>query len=211
MPPANTRFARYLIPLAVLFHLVGLLGILFADRGLFSILTPFHLLLMGLLLAASFASQFKGFISWALMAYIIGFGAEWLGVHTGLLFGNYHYESGLGLKFLDVPIVIGLNWLIVITGAVAVAQRITTNLLLVCLLAGLIATGYDFILEPVAQKLRYWQWTDGRIPAWNYICWGMLSASLAARLLLDNLKTTAFSLWLFVIQLIFFLILRIAL
>ena len=30
---------------------------------------------------------------------------------------------------------------------------------------------YDYILEPVAIKLDYWQWTEGQIPVYNFICW----------------------------------------
>ena len=42
--------------------------------------------------------------------------AAWLvevqGVRTGLIFGSYSYGNTLGLKLADVPITIGLNWII---------------------------------------------------------------------------------------------------
>ena len=35
------------------------------------------------------------------------------GANTGLIFGNYTYGNILGMKVLGVPLIIGLNWFIV--------------------------------------------------------------------------------------------------
>ena len=47
------------------------------------------------------------------------------------------------------------------------------------LLAGLICTAYDFILEPFATTTKhYWVWTEGTVPVLNYVAWFVLSALL---------------------------------
>ena len=38
--------------------------------------------------------------------------AEILGVNYGLIFGKYDYGDNLGLKLLGVPLLIGLNWVV---------------------------------------------------------------------------------------------------
>jgi len=40
----------------------------------------------------------------------VGFGVEVLGVKTELIFGSYHYGESLGYKWLSVPLLIGVNW-----------------------------------------------------------------------------------------------------
>jgi putative membrane protein len=51
-----------------------------------------------------------------------------LGVHTGILFGNYKYGNALGLKLNDVPILIGINWFIVVYACGMSALQLRTFL-----------------------------------------------------------------------------------
>jgi len=41
---------------------------------------------------------------------IIGFLIEVIGVKTGYIFGRYYYGQSLGYHLLSVPLLIGLNW-----------------------------------------------------------------------------------------------------
>ncbi len=202
---------RILIAVAVLFHIIGFTGIGILHNGLISSATPFHLLLMAGLLLASYSSDIKPFAKWAAIAYLIGFVAEAAGVHTGLVFGHYSYGTVLGPKLSGVPLLIGMNWVVVLIGAIAVASKISDKPLQQSLIAAAVATGYDWVMEPVAVKLGYWQWQGGVIPLYNYLCWLLISLQIA--LLANKMKITAnnFSLWLFLIQLVFFILLRIVL
>jgi putative membrane protein len=57
--------------------------------------------------------------------------------------------------------------------------------LIVSILAGILATVFDWIMEPVAIHLDYWQWTGGDIPFQNYAAW-FLIATMAAFLLIQT-------------------------
>ncbi len=200
-----------LITIAVIFHLIGFVGIGVLHNGLVSSLTPFHLLLMFGLLLLSYKDDFKAFIGWAGIAYLVGFTAEATGVHTGLLFGEYSYGNALGFKLAEVPPLIGINWILVMAGAFVIASKVYTDPLKNSLLAATIATAYDWVLEPVAIKLGYWQWEGGYIPAYNYVCWFGVSFLIARHANRLKLPANKFSFWLFVIQLLFFILLRIVL
>lgn len=206
-----TTKARLLIAVAVLFHIIGFTGIGILHNGLISSATPFHLLLMAGLLLASYSNEIKQFAKWAAIAYLIGFVAEAAGVHTGLVFGHYSYGTVLGPKLSGVPLLIGMNWVVVLIGAIAVASKISDKPLQQSLIAAAVATAYDWVMEPVAVKLGYWQWQNGVIPMYNYLCWFIISLRIA--LLANKMKITAnnFSLWLFLVQLVFFILLRIVL
>ena len=95
----------------ILFHLVGFLGFFFGYKELFTSLIPFHLLLMLLLLVWSYESFNSRF---AVLIYCLGFGIEYLGVHTGLIFGSYQYGDALGYKLASIPLLIGVNWVLLI-------------------------------------------------------------------------------------------------
>lgn len=100
---------------------------------------------------------------------------ESIGTQTGLIFGSYIYGNTLGLKVFEVPLLIGTNWVIVILGTTYLASKIVKNKFLIAFYAGIIAVVFDFLLEPVAIILDYWNWEDGIIPMQNYIAWFVIT------------------------------------
>ena len=46
-----------------------------------------------------------------IVIYLIGVLAEVLGVRYNMIFGNYYYGNSLGPQVLEVPLIIGFNWL----------------------------------------------------------------------------------------------------
>ena len=104
-----------------------------------------------------------------------GFIIEWIGVNTGILFGDYRYQSALGLKILDIPVVIGLNWYCVVLASVSISNHLNTNVFLKALIAGILCTFLDVLIEPVAIKYGFWTWNSGNIPLLNYLCWFIFS------------------------------------
>ena len=97
-------------------YLVGVFGsILPAYRTLFLSLTPLTLLLSFCAIVFTLSTPTKPTLTFLLFSGLVGFIAELIGVNTGLLFGNYQYEANLGLKMAGVPVIIAINWAIVLS------------------------------------------------------------------------------------------------
>lgn len=213
--------------IAVLFHVIGLMGILFFDRQLFVSLTPFNLLLSAGLLIYTQAEKNLSFFLFVVVCFVVGFTVEYIGVNHQLLFGEYEYMGAMGEQWQRVPLVIGVNWFIMIYCCGVSIQlflnmmwnklkdadqpaRKNVGFIAVILDAALLATFFDWVMEPVAVKLGWWKWLgDGSIPLLNYISWFGISALLLLlfRLLSFN-KQNQFAVNLLLIQFMFFLILR---
>lgn len=213
--------------IAVLFHVIGLTGILFFDRQLFVSLTPFNLLLSAGLLIYTQAEKNLSFFLFVVACFVVGFTVEYIGVNHQLLFGEYEYLNAMGEQWQRVPLVIGVNWFIMMYCCGVSIQlflnrmwnklkdadqpvRKNVGFIAVILDAALLATFFDWVMEPVAVKLGWWKWLgDGSIPLLNYISWFGISALLLLlfRLLSFN-KQNQFAVNLLLIQFMFFLILR---
>jgi putative membrane protein len=114
------------------------------------------------------------------LSFLIGMAAEWVGVHTGLLFGNYHYGSVLGPKILAVPFIIGMNWAMLSIISAALIEKLNLKAWLEILIAALLMVFLDFLMEPVAMKLHFWSWKNQEIPLYNYVCWLAISILIQA-------------------------------
>ena len=211
--------------IAILFHTIGLLGILFFDQALFASMTALNLLLMSILLIYTQRDHTKGFWIFFIAAFIIGFGAEMIGTSTGLIFGNYSYGNVLGPAWNNVPLIIGINWFMVIY-CCGVSMYTLLNNLIMKVSGGLppprpglqllslvidgatMAVILDYLIEPVAIKLGFWQW-NGDIPLYNYVSWFIISCILLLMFhLLKFNKQNKFAVNLLLIQVMFFLLLR---
>jgi uncharacterized membrane protein len=137
-------------------------------------LTPLNLLLTTIVLLLFHRNWNLPFVLSAFAAIVAGFGVEALGVHTGVIFGSYRYGETLGWQLVEVPLVIGLNWLLLVYTVSAVLNTIQ-NVLIFCLSGALIMTGLDVLMEPVAMRLDFWQWESGQIPLQNYLAWFVIS------------------------------------
>jgi len=157
----------------ILFHLVGFLGFFFGYKELFTSLIPFHLLLMLLLLVWSYNAFNSRF---ALLIYCLGFGIEYLGVHTGLIFGRYQYGDALGFKLANIPLLIGVNWVLLIFAAGSAIQYIPMKSVVIkSALAATLLVVLDTCIEPVAIRFDYWHWESVSIPLQNYVAWFLFS------------------------------------
>jgi bisanhydrobacterioruberin hydratase len=212
--------------IALLFHGCGLIGIL-SGNELFIKATPLNLLLTWALLIWTQPQKNKGFFFFFLVAFGTGMAVEIIGINTGMLFGDYVYGTVLGAGIKGVPWLIGINWFTTVF-CCAVLVRSWTNYLLAALGSKHIATGgwiivvtriadtallasfFDWVMEPIAIKLGFWRWLgDGSIPFFNYVCW--FGASLFIAVAFEKIpfrKDNQFAINLFLIQLMFFLLLR---
>lgn len=143
-------------------------------------LVPWHLLLMTVVIIYSHNQVNTKFLLFALLISVACFGAELMGVHTGLLFGNYSYGDTLGIKLFGVPLMIGVNWfLLIYATGVLMQQRSRVKSIYIRILAGaLLLVLLDVLIEPVAIRFNYWHWADNTIPLKNYGCWFLLGAAM---------------------------------
>ena len=190
-----------------LFHLSGLLGLLYIDKNLFASLTPLNLFISTTLLFVNQtnATRMKFFIVFAI--FFVGMIAEILGVQYGLIFGNYEYGNNLGLKLLGVPILIGFNWVVLTVICGSISSKIFKKSKVLSIILGItLMLLIDITLEPIAPVLDYWEFIGSKAPLQNYIGWGI--TSLITQTLYQyfyKTKEFIFSINLFIAQFLFFL------
>jgi putative membrane protein len=110
--------------------------------------------------------------------FLIGFFVEVLGVYSGLLFGEYHYGKTLGFQFLEVPLIIGVNWVLLVVSSFAVCSYFVSNSILKVVLSSSIMVLLDLMIEPVAIRLDFWHWQAEVIPLQNYLMWFLVALSM---------------------------------
>ena len=168
-----------LIIVALIFYSVGTIGILDQNnRDWFLSLTPFNLILSFVLLISATHPNRLGLISVLVISFVTGLIVEWIGVHTGLLFGDYFYGNNLGYKLFEVPLVIGINWGILVVCAGSVAHRFGLGSIPTIILGAALMTGLDVLIEPVAIKSDFWYWKNDLVPLYNFICWFIVAIPL---------------------------------
>jgi uncharacterized membrane protein len=158
--------------IVVALHLVGIIGLSLPEyRWLFLLLTPYQLLSSMILILVFHRGWNDAFPIFAAAAFWIGFGSELIGIHTGYLYGDYVYGASLGPKLWDVPLVIGVNWFILVYLTGAVFHKSIPNDYYAAFLGAVSMTALDYIMEPVAVALDFWSWKFEIIPAENYLGW----------------------------------------
>ena len=118
------------------------------------------------------------FFLFMFIAFVVGFGAEAIGVNSGYLFGDYAYGTNLGPKFLGVSIVIGILWGVLALASASLVNRFVSAMGLKIILSSLLMLGIDVLMEPVAIKSGFWSWREGSVPLFNYICWFLVALFL---------------------------------
>lgn len=106
---------------------------------------------------------------------LLGFLSEWIGVNTGLVFGDYWYGEALGPKIQGVPVLISLNWALLITAGLLTVASFLTHPVFTPLLASLLITGIDFLMEQCVSQLDYWYFNEGVAGLHNYLGWFLVS------------------------------------
>lgn len=215
--------------LALLFHVSGLIGILFSPyKEWFIQNTPVNLLVMAVLLFWNQQKINLHFLFFFSIAFTVGMTTEIIGVNTGLLFGNYSYGSVMGFKLGGVPLLIGLNWFIVIYCCIVImeqmhqwvkakyealgqpAMSVRLEHISIIIDGAMMAAFFDWMMEPAVVKLGFWQWHSASIPLFNYVCWLVIAALLigiSRKITIP--KRNDFAVHLLIIQSLFFLTLRI--
>lgn len=187
-----SRISYAVIALLIINQLVGIVGL--NNRTYFQIfenLSGINLLLSFLLVICFHSPINKNLILFCSLAFSIGMVAEIVGVNTGYLFGHYSYTGAFGPEICRVPVIIGINWILLsyVSANVIAAytsvnwQRITG--------ASILMVAIDLLLESFATRHHFWVWQNSFPPVKNYISWFFVSLFIQftfSKLLPDSLN-----------------------
>jgi|LakMenEpi03Aug12_release.lakeMendotaPanAssembly.Ray.scaffolds.fasta_scaffold423995_2 putative membrane protein len=158
-----------------LFHVSGIIGILIGYENWFVGLTPLNLLLcFGVVLWNIEPFSIKEMLI-LLIPFVIGFYAEYIGVHYGFLFGSYRYGDNLGYKLADIPLMIGINWALLIYASTGLSRYFSVNRYVRIVIASFLMVFLDFFMETTAPRFDFWVFKDGVAPLQNYIGWFLVA------------------------------------
>lgn len=195
-----------------IFYAVGIIGMLVPSLfPLFIKLVPFALILSFLALTVFHQNRInlKSLIVF-LVVYILAFAIEVFGVNTGSIFGEYIYGNSLGVKLFNTPIIIGLNWLLLVYITSSIFEGFKIHNLVKVILASLLMVSYDLILEQVAPRLDMWRFSDDIVPLQNYLAWFIISIFLHTLIKVFGIKTeNRLALIVLISQFVFFFVLAI--
>ena len=163
-------YKSYFLYFLILVYISGSIGFVI-NPSFFSPFTPYTLLLTCFVFLIHSPLANKKFIFAFFSIALLGFIIEVVGVKTGLIFGKYSYGNGLGYKFLNVPLVMSINWAMLICAGIIVVSRIFANKTTVLVVAALLVTLIDLLIEQVAPKLDFWQFEGGLPGLYNYLSW----------------------------------------
>ena len=202
--PSNTT-SKISVFIIWLFHLCGMVGISYGNKEFFLAFTPINLFISFVLLFVNQKQLESKELKSAFLIFFIGMISEILGVNYGLIFGDYVYLDNLGFKILGVPVLIGVNWIILtfITGSLS--SFIFKNKYVSILMGAILMIGLDLLIEPVAPLLGFWIFDLQKVPLQNYLGWfviGMITQALFQFKIAE--KELTFSTHLLIINAIFF-------
>jgi putative membrane protein len=169
---------RIAILFLVIIYAVGFVGI---GLGLMPDLvygTPVNLLISLVVVLFFDTHKAKSLLWFGLLVFILGYGIEVIGIQTGKIFGTYSYGDILGFKLWNTPLMIGINWLLlVITAGNLVDQIFSKNSqYLKIVIAATLMLFLDYLIEPVAIHWTMWVWENIEVPLQNYIAWWLIAA-----------------------------------
>lgn len=195
--------------LIILWYTGGIVGFLSpAIKPWFQQLTPVGMVLAAfVLLFYHEPKNLKSALAFAGIV-LITFIAELIGVNTQWLFGHYLYGPALGVQLWNTPVVIGLNWLVLVYGFSVLLKNQQSHWYYPLLGAGAM-TAFDFVMEPVANATGMWTWQGGIIPLRNYTDWFLLSALLFLALRMFKVEfNNRFAVLILLMQAVFFAVLN---
>jgi len=159
-------------------YTVGIIGVLIPIHPEFVRLTPINLFISLAIVLLFHPKWNQQSVFFLMLCYSVGLGAEIYGVQTGRLFGDYTYGPVLGPQVLATPLIIGINWIILAyCSGVAVNHLLERqHPVLKAFLASLLMVGIDVLIEPVAIRLGFWEWTGSSTPPLqNFLGWWLVA------------------------------------
>lgn len=189
-----------------LFQLSAIIGISVGHYHWFISKTPLNLVITAVLLIINFPIDNLKKILVASIFFVSSLFIEWIGVHFGFLFGVYEYGQNLGYKIDGVPLLIGINWAVLIVSTAAIADKLIQRVILKIIVGALLMVFIDFFIETSAPPFDFWIWELGTAPMRNYVAWFIISIALHFIYHRTRIKGDfVFSCHLYAAQLLFFI------
>ena len=151
------------------------------------IILPTGLLLLVLcILHAWKMFSLKSSLKMMLIGYVVAYILEEIGVHTGLIFGHYHFTRLMGPKIDVIPIALVCLWVtllyiafivtnLLIDGSPLPKRYDVKHLVFTSAVAALLVTTLDIEADPFATLNGWWVWEDGGsyfgVPYHNFVGW----------------------------------------
>ncbi|MDX9942971.1 MAG: carotenoid biosynthesis protein [Bacteroidales bacterium] len=197
--------------LLILYFSVGVIGLIWPlTAPLFTRLIPLTLLGSLAVLLAFHQKWLPGHIRVFALVAILGYLVELAGVATGLVFGEYQYHEALGFKLFGTPLIIGINWLLLIYAVYGIFEKHLLHPAIKIFAGATLMVAYDIILEPVAVALKMWSWGGGDIPLQNYLAWFVISLVFLTIFHLAKIRANnPIARQMYLVQLAFFLLLNV--
>jgi len=159
------------------FYAIGLAGMVLPfSFPLFLELIPLALLLsfFAIFLFHEQKIDLKTTLVFAII-FLAGFFVEVAGVNTGVIFGEYSYGEGLGYKLFNTPLMMGVNWVLMIYLSSSLVARLNAKPILSVFLASASMIIYDLVIEQVAPVFDMWSWISNSVPIQNYFAWFLIA------------------------------------
>lgn len=173
----NLNKTQISIAVLIIFHLVGIGGVLLGNPNQFLRLTPLNLMLTAAIILLNH-SHWRH--SWLFaFTYMAGLAVELIGVNTGFPFGEYEYGTVLGPKMSETPLIIGVNWFILIYASNSIAKQWGMTIVTRAIAAGALMFFLDLLIEPVAITYNFWTWAQVSPPLENYLAWFVISVLIS--------------------------------
>jgi len=151
---------------------------------------PSFLFIAGMIVIISSERKHAFFL---VIAGLLGFAFEILGINTGYPFGKYYYTDNIKPLIFNVPVVMITAW----TVLTAFARQLLMNTKLkdkkLIFIGGLLMVWIDLLIDPVAiGPMNFWIWIDKGcyygIPLLNFFGWFFVSSMVF--IFLIRIKTT---------------------
>ncbi len=172
----NSIRLSYVIVFLIIIYLVGIGGLSWEkSREFFTPMTPLIILLSSVLLIIYHEEGKPMHLLVFFIVFTGGFLFEAIGVNTGRIFGHYTYSDLLGWRLFDTPLLIGLNWAVLIYMIWNLMAQWKMNGWVKILIGSAMMVAYDIVLEPFAINYGLWKWQAGNPPLQNYVAWFVIS------------------------------------
>jgi putative membrane protein len=119
----------------------------------------------------------------------VALAVEYIGVHTGILFGDYEYTEVLQPQIAAVPLTVLGAWFMMLWPACVAANIVLSDLprFAQAAFAGFMMMSWDFFLDTQMVSEGYWVWATPNqtligmpgIPWTNYLSWFVVGFGLA--------------------------------
>jgi putative membrane protein len=207
---------KLLTPIRVLIilYIVGIIGVTLPLHKDFMLLTPLNLLTTFVIAVYADKNKNAGLYLVLAFCYLFGFFLELAGVQSGLIFGQYSYGATLGPKIWGTPLIIGINWAMLVYASVSISNSYFTEFptIVKAAVGATLMVLLDIFIEPVAVKFDFWSWASAPMnklivaPLENYIVWWLAAFLLnyLVQTIMPAIKNRAIEV-LFYLQLLFFI------